>query len=69
MIRGYGVGEKPGESSGARVSSAGGFLGYLGPGAGGGWRRATAAAVAAVKAAVKPAVGVGNGVGFEVEAR
>lgn len=50
-----------------RVSSAGGFLGYLEPGVRGGWRRATAAA--AVKAAVKPAVGVGNGVGFEVEAR
>lgn len=45
-----------------RVSSAGGFLGYLeSEGGEGGWlaQRATATAVA-VKAAVRPAVGVGK---------
>lgn len=74
MIRGYGVGEKPRESSGVRVSSArGGFwvIWELGDGRRGGkegWRRESDVDGGG-GSGEGSGVSVGNGVRFEVEAR
>lgn len=77
MIRGYGVGEKPRESSGVRVSSArGGFWVIWSwggrPARGGkeGWRRESDVDGGGGGGSGEGSgVSVGNGVRFEVEAR